>query len=243
MRDARSVQYKLLLPAIRERAECRYFSDTALIQRERPMLRRLMGPYDVLLSLILLLTWLFPIAYMGATNRPVDWLPSWLTHQHAISCLFIYEARGWSWYDLQIQTRGDGVWRTLSEKGYFEMPVFGYRTRMHRLLGDSYRRGRGAMRIQEIAQFITVRYAKLHPNGPPLDAIRFVRIFIPNELLARQTGRFKPLRQDEVPKRYLHAFGEVRFDGKRPTDGGFGRIPAAKRPRTRSKPRISTPQP
>jgi hypothetical protein len=43
-----------------------------------------------------------------------------------------------------------------------------------------------------------------------------------NEMLAKQTGRFKPMRPDQVPHNYTVYFGEMRFDGKRARDPGWG---------------------
>jgi hypothetical protein len=195
-----------------------------------PPRRRLMSPYDIALTVLLCVVWLGPVTYVGATQKETPGMPAWLRHQHRISCLFIDEVKGWQSYEMQIQTEADPTWQRLSEKGYFEQTVFGYRTRLHRLLSHSVRRGKGALRISEVARFIRARYVELNPNGPKLLAIRFARIHMTNEMLAKQSGRFKPMRPEQVPKNYTLYFGELRFDGKRATDPGFGRSP--KKPST-----------
>lgn len=200
--------------------------------------RRQMGIYDVLLMLVLLVTWLGPITWVGATKKETPYLDDfpWLRHQHRISCLFTNEVKGWQTYELQVQRGGSTEWETMSEKNYFELPVFGYRTRLHRVLGHSYKRGKGAQRLREVGQYIKQRYDELNPGGPPLDAVRFVRIYMTNEMLAKQTGRFKPMKPAEVPKTYALYFGELRFDGKRPIHGGWGLTAAATEERNKPKP-------
>jgi hypothetical protein len=146
--------------------------------------------------------------------------------------------KGWQSYALEVQRGGSGQWEEMSEEGYFELPVFGYRSRLHRTLGHSYKRGKGALRLKEMGQYIKRRYDQLNPDGPSLDALRYVRVYMTNEMLAKQTGRFKPMRPDEVPYNYTVYFGELRFDGKRPQDGGWGHTaprPSAPAPANRGK--------
>lgn len=188
---------------------------------ERP--RRLMTPYDVAIALVLLLFWLGPISWVGATKKETPLLPDWLRHQHRISCLFTNEVKGWQSYHFEVQRGGSGKWEPMSEEGYFELPVFGYRSRLHRTLGHSYKRGKGAKRMREMGLYIKRRYDELNPNGPSLDALRYVRVYMSNEMLAKQTGRFKPMMPEEVPPNYTVYFGEMRFDGKRATHAGWGR--------------------
>jgi hypothetical protein len=185
--------------------------------------RRLLGPYDALLSVLLIALWLLPITYVGATKRDVAVLPDWLSHQHRVSCLFINKVKGWQSYQLEVQRGGSGRWEQMSEENYFELPVFGYRSRLHRVLGHSYKRGKGAQRMREMGLYIKERYDQLNPDGPSLDALRYVRIYMTNEMLAKQTGRFKTMQPSEVPYNYVLYFGEMRFDDKRPTHGGWGK--------------------
>lgn len=194
--------------------------------------RRMLTVYDVALTVLFILAWLIPITYVGATKRDAPWLPDWLRHQHRVSCLFINEVKGWQTYRLEVQRGGSDRWEPMSEENYFELPVFGYRSRLHRVLGHSYKKGKGAQRLREVGQYVKERYDQLNPEGPSLDALRFVRIYMTNEMLAKQTGRFKPMQPNEVPASYVLYFGEMRFDGKRPTHAGWGKTAA----RTEVKP-------
>jgi hypothetical protein len=187
---------------------------------ERP--KRLLTPYDAVLALLLLVFWLLPVSWVGATKQEAPLLPAWLRHQHRISCLFTNEVKGWQSYGLEVQRGGSGRWEELSEEGYFELPVFGYRSRLHRTLGHSYKRGKGALRLKEMGHYVKRRYDELNPNGPSLDALRYVRVYMTNEMLAKQTGKFRPMRPSEVPHNYTVYFGEMRFDGKRATHSGWG---------------------
>jgi len=205
---------------------------------DRP--RRAVGPYDVVLSLLFIVFWLAPITWVGATKKETPGMPAWLRHQHRVSCLFINEVKGWQTYALEVQRGGSGTWEEMSEENYFELPVFGYRSRLHRVLGHSYKRGKGAQRLREVGRYIKDRYDFLNPEGPSLDALRYVRIYMNNQMLSKQTGHFKPMRPEDVPDNYVVYFGELRFDGKRATNPGWGstRKPSkpAKRPTTTSPP-------
>ena len=188
-----------------------------------PQTRRMVGVYEIVIMALIVYFWLVPIAYVGGMKRDASWMPRWFRHQQRIACLFTRSVSSWKSYHVQVQTGGDGIWRELDEKGFFEMTVFGYRTRLHRILGHSFRKARGQRRISEIARFMAERYRTLHPGEPPLDAIRFVRVGHRIARLARETGRFRKPALDEVEPVRMQIFGEVRFDGKMASTPGNGR--------------------
>jgi len=205
-----------------------------------PRSHRALTPYDVALCLILLVAWLGPITWVGATGQNIPAYPAWLRHQHRISCLFIHELKGAQTYHIEVQRGGSNTWEQLGKEGYFDLPAFGYRTRLHRLFVLSYRTGKGGLRILELGNFIHRRYYELNPDGPVLDAVRFVRVHASNEILERQCGRFEPMQPHEVPIEDVIYFGEMRSDGKPALHQGWGRpanpLPPPPRDRRRSRP-------
>jgi hypothetical protein len=202
-----------------------------------PSRKGFLGPYEMAIALTLLVLWLIPITYVGAMQKDFrfgffnDW--KWLRHQQRISCLFTNAATVWADYYVQVQSGGSQQWTELSEDGYFEMPVFGFRSRMHRILGHSYGKARGDRRITEIANFIRKRYKTLNPSAPQLDAVRFVRGSISSKELAKQTGCYKKLTLEQLNTKSKRYFGETRWDGKRPAHPGNGKSKRSAKTRRR----------
>ncbi len=176
-----------------------------------------MSPHGALVTAVFALGWLGPITYVGAFYQDVPMMPALLQQQHRIACLFTHEVRAWKSYHLQIQRAGDDRWAELPEAGYFDMKIFGYRTRLHRMLGNAWRKPGGVAQTRAIALWVRERHDRLNPDGPKMDAIRFVRVQHPVSTLARQRHRYRQPALDATDPRFWQIFGEVRFDGKAPT--------------------------
>lgn len=182
--------------------------------------RRLMTPYGVVMTLVFAALWIGPICWVGATSTDVRFMPRVLKQQHRIACLFPNAVQGWKTYHIEVQTGGQRRWAELPLTGYFDMGIFGHRTRLHRLMSKAYRRPGGVQRTRAIADFVRARYGERHPAGPALDAVRFVRVYHPVEKLAKEKGAFRRRPLAELGDRHQSPFGEVRFDGRPATHPG-----------------------
>jgi len=157
--------------------------------------------------------WLIPILFVGtAKTNTSKYLGTYLGNLHRVACLFTRSVRVWKSYHVEIQTSKSLDWHELQENQYFDMPVFGYRSRLHRMLGQSHGKTGGEKRIMAITRFIQKRYQEINGPSDPLLAIRFVRVAHSIPQLAKESGRFqKPLLLDVSSSRKT-PFGEFRFD-------------------------------
>jgi hypothetical protein len=180
-----------------------------------PRPRRLLGTWDGFCVVLLVLLWLLPMLYVGGFDDEVRAAPVFLRHQYRAAALFSDSVRSWSNYHMVVSRKGERVLEELPEDGYFDMGVFGYRTRLHRILGASSRssRSRSARRqMKELAEFIYRRDRVLAPHEPPLSQIRFVRSWLTVEALARQEGHYVKPRLADVPPGSRRELARLRFD-------------------------------
>lgn len=182
--------------------------------------KRQMSPYDALLFCAFAVLWIIPITYVGSASTDIPDLPRIMKHQYRVACLFTKHVRSWSTYHVEIQTGGSDEWVEMPIGGIFDMPVFGYRSKLHRLCGKSFRGAMARPRMKEITEYIKKRRSEVRPDAPPLDAVRVSRVSHPIEVLAKEVGRFRrlPLKTYLAQKRHRYLFGEQRWDGKRPTN-------------------------
>ena len=184
-----------------------------------PVTERMMTPYGIVVTIIYLLLWLLPISWVGSTYSDVKFFPTVIKQQNRVACLFTNEARAWKTYHIQIQLGGSGEWVEMPLDDYFEMDIFGYRTRLHRLLSVSWRKYKGIDRTREMSNFVKTRYDKLNPDGPSLDAIRYIRAQHSVKHLVKENHVFRRKPLTRIHPNYWQIFGEVRWDGKRPQHG------------------------
>lgn len=171
------------------------------------------------------LVWLGPITWVGSLKRDVYSLPAWVRHQQRIACLFTGSVSTWKTYHVEVRFGDDPAWVEY-EPEEFEMEVFGYRSRLHRLLGHSYRKTKGDQRIRDVSYYIKANYDKAHPLGPPMTGLRFVSVSHGVELLAGQDCKFKKPRLDELDKsQRVYRFGEIDFKNPKPLRGQLRRDP------------------
>lgn len=172
---------------------------------------------DVLLALFFVLAWLAPMTAVGLYKSNGSLYPVFLQNLHRCACLFTNSVSHWSTFHIQVQTSDDVGWHELDEAGYFDMPVFGYRTRYHRIMSHAWGKPGEKKRTDALARFIAQRFTELHAergDDVKLLAVRFVRVQHRTPDLAKETGKFeKPLLTSLAPSRLLFT-GEVRFDGK-----------------------------
>ncbi|MGK0358403.1 MAG: hypothetical protein ACI9U2_000690 [Bradymonadia bacterium] len=180
--------------------------------------KRRMSPYDALMFCAFAILWIIPITYVGSASTDIPDLPRMMKHQYRVACLFTRDVRSWSTYHVEIQTNGSSDWVEMEIDGIFDMPVFGYRTKLHRLCGKAFRGRMARPRMKEITNYIKARRRLVRPDAAPLDAVRVSRVSHPIKVLAKEVGRFtrRPLTEYLAEKRHRYLFGEQRWDGKRP---------------------------
>jgi hypothetical protein len=193
--------------------------------------KRLMSMYDRTLGIAFLLLWIIPITYVGSASKDIPQLPRMMKHQYRVACLFTRHVRSWSTYHVEIQTNGSDEWVEMPIEGIFDMPVFGYRSKLHRLCGKSFRGLHARKRMKEITNYIKAKRRELYPDAPKLDGIRVSRVSHPINILAKEVGKFRrrPLKEYLAEKRHRFLFGEQRWDGKRPKNEVWRRKPRPKR--------------
>lgn len=188
-----------------------------------PPVRRLMSIGGLIASLIFLAVWIGPITYVGSAGQDIGWMPRDLRHMQRVACLFTDEVRSWGTYHVEIRTTPGAPWVELPLAGYFDMSIFGYRNRFHRLVGKSHRRPGGRERSRYLAQWIAARYALQNPEAPALAGMRFVSNFKTVDELRKEKGRYCEPTLDELPPkrtRVLVQFDARTLRGETPAKGG-----------------------
>jgi len=105
-------------------------------------------------------------------------MPMVLSDWHRVTGLFVHSVKRWSQYYIQVLPEKGEAWLTVPEHPLFQMKVFGYRTRFHRMLARS-RDTAAEMRRAEMAEWIRERYAELHPDQAHPEGVRFLRAVFP----------------------------------------------------------------
>ena len=169
--------------------------------------------YNIVVFSAFCVFWLVPISLVGTFKTNTSKLMGpYMGNLHRVACLFTKSVKHWSTTHVEIQTSDNPTWHEMSEDGFFDMPVFGYRSRMHRIIGQSYRKRGGEKRILELTHFIKKRHDELHSKTSTLHALRFVRLYYTIPELAEQNGHFQKPLLEAVPKKQKWYFGEFRFD-------------------------------
>jgi hypothetical protein len=120
-----------------------------------------------------LLFWLPMLARSTVLHAPLPGSPAVLNKLHAIACLFTDKPQAWNTYFVQVRYDARNVWVDLDVSESFSLEPFGRRTRMHRLLVAW--QPKPSKKHEELARWLLVREAVLHPDRPQPIAIRFAR--------------------------------------------------------------------
>jgi len=177
-----------------------------------PAATRMMSGLGVVASLVFVFAWLGPITYVGSAGKDIKWMHRDLRHMQRVACLFTKEVGAWGTYHIEVRPSAGKDWVELPLDGYFDMSIFGYRTRFHRLLGKSYRRRGGRARAEYMARWIADRHHQLDPDAPKLGGVRFVSASRRVETLLKEKGRFRKQALADVPKRRRRVL--MTFDGE-----------------------------
>jgi hypothetical protein len=190
----------------------------------------LAGWKDYVLSAAFILLWLIPIAYVGLFNRPMPfpgrtqataprYFPEYIDNLHRVTCLFTRRVGEWSNYYFQVQLEGSPGWIEVPQEDYGQARLFGYRTRLFRMLRSWSPVDRRTRQTQALAEFIKTRHEQLYPELPDVEAVRFVLVLYTagEDALAHPPGRWErpPLAAIE-PERKAGFVGLHYFDGRPP---------------------------
>ena len=116
----------------------------------------------------------------GSSTGEVVHIPAPLRNQYRISCLFTHASRTWDTAHYEVRLAGQLRWKEGPLEGFFDLDIFGYRTRFNRIVGASRYKNSGVkctaknkLRLQEMAHFIAERWATLNPEDPLVQEVRF----------------------------------------------------------------------
>ena len=139
--------------------------------------------YGLVMSILFLVLFIVPMSLTGAVQAKLYHIPAPLRNQYRISCLFTHASRTWDTAHYEVRLAGQLRWKEGPLEGFFDLDIFGYRTRFNRIVGASrYKNKRGEvygknkLRLQEMAHFIAKRWETLHPEDPLVQEVRFKRV-------------------------------------------------------------------
>jgi len=139
--------------------------------------------YGLVMSVCFLVLFIVPMSLTGAVQAKMYHIPAPLRNQYRISCLFTHASRTWDTAHYEVRLAGQLRWQEGPLEGFFDLDIFGYRTRFNRIVGASrYKNSRGQvygknkLRLEEMAHFIADRWSTLNPEDPLVQEVRFKRV-------------------------------------------------------------------
>lgn len=145
--------------------------------------KRLISGYGSIMSILFVCIWLIPINCTGNLKANLYTIPAPIRNQYRISCLFTYASRSWATIHYEVRKNGHLEWEEGPLEGFFDLDIFGYRTKLNRIgLASRYKDkkgnvyGKNKLRLQEMANFIATRWAENYPEDPEIKEVRFFRV-------------------------------------------------------------------
>ena len=175
--------------------------------------------YGLLMSIFFLFVFIVPMSLTGAAQAKLYHIPAPIRNQYRISCLFTHASRTWDTAHYEVRLAGQLRWKEGPLEGFFDLDIFGYRSRFNRILGASrYKNSRGEVygknkiRLEEMAHFIADRWATLNPEDPAVQEVRFTRAKHKTgeeHCMKRERWSRPPL--SEIPEKYQDVVTTVRI--------------------------------
>lgn len=145
--------------------------------------KRMISPYGSVVSILLVLIWLVPLNCTGNLKANLYTIPAPIRNQYRISCLFTSASRSWHTVHYEVRKEGQVQWEEGPLEGFFELDIFGYRTKLNRVgLASRYKgkdgkiHGKNKTRFIDMAKFIGMRWAENYPTDPEVKEVRFQRV-------------------------------------------------------------------
>ena len=164
---------------------------------------RLVTPYGVVMTILIVFIWLVPMALTGILNTSLLDVPAAIRNQYRISCLFTHSSKSWQTVHYEVRLEGQLSWKEGPLEGFFDVDIFGHRTRFNRImLASKNNDPKSRLRRKEVAQYIVNRWPIVFPDTPTVKEIRITQVSNPvggKHCMARESWS-RPVLAN-VPKR------------------------------------------
>lgn len=175
---------------------------------------RLVTPYGVVMTILIVVVWLVPMALTGILNTSLLDVPAAIRNQYRISCLFTHSSKTWQTVHYEVRLEGQLSWREGPLEGFFDIDIFGHRTRFNRImLASKNNDPKSRLRRKEVAQFIVNRWPTVFPDTTSIKEIRITQVSNPvggKHCMAREAWS-RPLLAN-VPKRQKKVVAEYKAE-------------------------------
>jgi hypothetical protein len=189
--------------------------------RTKKSLQRWITPYGMIITVVSMFLWFIPMSATGMVSAKLYTYPVIIRNQFRISCLFTYVSKSWPTAHYEILFEDQNEWKEGPLEGFFDIDLFGNRTRFNRILGASkgkYKSGKNKgklypqnkTRLQEMANYIAHQWYKQNPNSTDAQ-ISKIRFTLANHPVGKkQCMTNEPWSRPkllEVPKKYKRIVG------------------------------------
>ena len=152
--------------------------------------KRLISPYGAALSVVALIVFLYPMALTGGMNVNLYAYPPQIRNQLRIACLFSSSSSSWATVHYEVRLKGSLEWQEGPLEGFFDIDLFGYRSRLNRIILASKKTsskntkkrklyGKNKLRLKELADYIAQKWHELNPEDPSVAEVQFWKVFHP----------------------------------------------------------------
>ena len=212
---------------------------------------RIATPFGMIMSVFLTIYWFIPMSATGAMNANWYNIPVAVRNQYRIACLFTHSSRSWPTAHFEVLQEGETEWKEGPLEGFFDLDIFGYRSRFNRILSASkgaYSEGKSKgklypanrRRLQEMSDYIAGRWAINYPEDPPVQKVRLSLANHPvgkEHCMAREPWSRPPLT--EIPSKYVREVGTFIIDSKNSNPSIRGKTIPKLPSSTQTSPKIS----
>ena len=141
---------------------------------------RWVTPYGTVMSILIFLVWMIPMALTGMMNTSLLDIPAGIRNQYRISCLFTHSSKTWQTVHYEVRQEGQVNWIEGPLEGFFDIDIFGHRTRFNRIMLASKGNDRKSrLRRKEVASYIVGQWPEVFPDSPPIKEIRITQVSNP----------------------------------------------------------------
>jgi len=167
---------------------------------------------DVFLCLFFIFFWIIPQAYTNFTASKVPIFPKFITAIHSTSKLFTQANYVWPMPYIQIQLTEDSQWVDVDEGMFFQMPTFGYRTRLFEALYLATSDSNKILPVQkELAYWIAQKYKSIYPSKS-IGYVRFVAGLNRAELNKKFEGRWANSPLDSFSQKDIYEISRHKIE-------------------------------
>ena len=176
--------------------------------------KRWVTPYGVVMSILIFLVWMIPMALTGTLNTSLLDIPAGIRNQYRISCLFTHSSKTWQTVHYEVRLEGQLSWTEGPLEGFFDIDIFGHRTRFNRImLASKNNDPKSRLRRKEVAAYIVKTWPTVFPDSPPIKELRMTQVSNPvggKHCMARESWSRPKL--DDVPRKHKRSLAEFIVD-------------------------------